>query len=181
MERRFKKKLKHNKDSVVLVADEMNLNQETKTKNVWYFKNQAPIIQAKTKGESQNFYGALNIKTGRHTAITADRQNSKWSIKFLKRLAKFYQGRKIFLIWDNAGWHKSKAVRRFLKSTKQFELFNFPPYSPEFNPQEQVWKALRQNITHNRLEKDFSVLVKECLIFLNNFRFNSIKFKGLFG
>lgn len=159
----------------------MNLNQETKTKNIWYFKNKEPIIQAKRKGESQNFYGALNIKTGRQIAIKADRQNSKWTIKFLKTLAKFYRNRNIFLLWDNAGWHKSKLIRRFLKSTKQFELLNLPPYSPEFNPQEQVWKALRQNITHNRLVKDFSVLVKECLTFLNNTRFNSIKFKSLFG
>jgi len=159
----------------------MNLNQETKTKNVWYFKNQEPVIQAKRRGEAQNFYGALNVKTGRQIAITADRQNSQWTIKFLKTLAKFYRNRKIFLIWDGAGWHKSKAIRRFLKSTKQFELFNFPPYSPELNPEEQVWKALRQNITHNRLVKNFSVLTNECLIFLNNFRFDSIKFKSLFG
>lgn len=159
----------------------MNLNQETKTKNIWYFKNKEPIIQAKRKGESQNFYGALNIKTGRQIAIKVDRQNSKWTIKFLKILAKFYRNRNIFLLWDNAGWHKSKSIRRFLKSTKRFELLNLPPYSPEFNPQEQVWKALRQNITHNRLVKDFPVLVKECLIFLNNTSFNSIKFKSLFG
>lgn len=181
MERSFKKKLNKRKNSVVLVADEMNLNQETKTKNVWYFKNQEPIIQAKRKGESQNFYGALNIKTGRQTAITAERQNSQWTIKFLNKLAKVYQDRKIFLIWDGAGWHKSKVIRGFLKNTKQFELFNFPPYSPEFNPQEQIWKSLRQNITHNRLVKDFSVLIKECLTFLNNTCFTSIKFKSLFG
>lgn len=159
----------------------MNLNQETKTKNVWYFKNQEPIIQAKRKGESQNFYGALNIKTGQETAIKADRQNSQWTIRFLKKLAKIYQQRKIFLIWDGASWHKSKIIRRFLQTTKQFTLFNFPPYSPELNPQEQVWKSLRQNITHNRLVQDFPLLIKDCLKFLNKTDFNSIKFKSLFG
>jgi hypothetical protein len=35
-----------------LVEDEMNLNQETKTKNVWYRKGEEPIIEAKRKGES---------------------------------------------------------------------------------------------------------------------------------
>jgi len=159
----------------------MNLNQETKIKNVWYFRNREPIVQAKRKGESQNFYGALNIRTGQETAIKADRQNSQWTIRFLKKLAKIYHQRRIFIIWDGAGWHKSKKIRGFLQTTKQFTFFNFPPYSPELNPQEQIWKSLRQNITHNRLVKDFSVLIKDCLKFLNHTDFSSINFESLFG
>lgn len=182
MERSFKKKLQDHKDSVILVEDEMNLNQETKTKNVWYFKGQEPIIKAKRKGESINFYGALNIKTGKQISVTTkDKQNSQTTIKFLKKLSKTYQGKKILLIWDNASWHKSKLIREFLSTTNQFELFNFPPYSPEFNPQEHIWKQLRQNITHNRLELDFNILIKDCLRFLNNNNFSSIKFQSIFG
>lgn len=163
----------------------MNLNQETKTKNVWYLRGKAPIIQAKRKGESQNFYGALNMKTGKCAALAVNRQNSRTTIKFLKKLLKIYQGKKIFLIWDGAGWHKSKEIRAWLstinKGETRLELFNFPPYAPEFNPQEHIWKALRQNITHNRLEKDFAVLIKDCLKFLKKTDFSSIKFKNLFG
>ena len=162
----------------------MNLNQETKTKNVWYLKGKEPIIEAKRKGESTNFYGALNMKTGQCSAMEVERQNSQTTIEFLKKLLKIYQNRKIFLIWDGAGWHKSKEIRQFLSETNggktRLELFNFPPYSPECNPQEHVWKALRQKITHNRLEKDFPVLIKNCLKFLNNNNFGSIKFENLF-
>ncbi len=163
----------------------MNLNQETKIKNVWYFRNKQPIIEAKRRGESQNFYGALNMKSGKCAAMTVDKQNGKTTIKFLKKLLKIYQDRKIFLIWDNAGWHKSKEIRTFLskvnKNRIRLELFNFPPYSPEFNPQEHVWKNLRQNITHNRMEKDFFMLAKDCLKYLNRNDFSSIKFEKLFG
>lgn len=159
----------------------MNLNQETKIKNVWYFKGQEPIIEAKRKGESINFYGALNIKTGKEIAISTERQNSENTIKFLKRLINIYLSKRILLIWDNASWHKSKKVRRFLTTTKQIELFNFPPYTPELNPEEQIWKALRQNITHNRLEIDFNILIKDSLNFLNNTNFSSIKYQSIFG
>ncbi|MBU1131405.1 IS630 family transposase [Patescibacteria group bacterium] len=164
-----------------MVEDEMSLNQETKTKNIWYFKGQEPLIEAKRKGQNQSFYGALNLKTGKETAITVKRQNSKASIEFLKKLGKIYQNRKIFLIWDNASWHKSKLIKAFLKTTKRFTLMNFPPYTPEFNPQERIWKALRQNVTHNRFEKDFDVLIKDCLKYLNRNNFKSIKFESLFG
>lgn len=168
----------------------MNLNQETKTKNVWYFKNQQAIIKAKRKGESQNFYGALNMTNnskdrGKCTAMAVDKQNSETTIKFLNKLRRTYKGKKIFLIWDGASWHKSKRIRQYLsrinRSKTKLELFNFPPYSPEFNPQEHVWKALRQAITHNRLEKDFPILVKDCLKFLRNNNFSSLKFEKLFG
>lgn len=168
----------------------MNLNQETKTKNVWYRKGKEPIIEAKRKGESQNFYGALNMTgnskdRGKCTAMTVDKQNSETTIKFLKKLLRIYQGKKIFLIWDGAAWHKSKEIKNFLskinKNKTVLELFSFPPYSPEFNPQEHVWKSLRQNITHNRLEKDFPVLMKDCLKYLNKNNFSSIKFQNLFG
>lgn len=162
----------------------MNLNQETKTKNIWYRKGGEPIIEAKRKGEFTNFYGALNMRTGQCAAMEAERQNSQTTIEFLKKLLKIYRNRKIFLIWDGAGWHKSKEIRAFLKEINKgktrLELFGFPPYSPEFNPQEHVWKALRQAITHNRLEKDFSVLIKDCLKFLDNNDFSSIKFEKLF-
>jgi transposase len=159
----------------------MNLNQETKTKNVWYFRNREPIIEAKRKGESTNFYGALNLKTGKVIAMEAERQNGETTVKFLKKLARVYKDKKIFLIWDGATWHKCKEIREHLKTTDQFELFNFPPYSPEFNPQEHVWKNLRQNVTHNRLEKDFSVLIKDCLKYLRKTDFSSIKFEKIFG
>lgn len=159
----------------------MSLNQETKTKNVWYFRGQEPIIEAKRKGRSQSFYGALNLKTGKETAIKAMRQNGQTSIKFLKKLAGIYRGRHILLLWDNAGWHKSKLIKSFLRTTGQFALMNFPPYAPDLNPQEQIWKALRRNITHNRFEKDFDVLIKDCLRYLNRANFESIKFANLFG
>lgn len=159
----------------------MSLNQETKTKNVWYFKGQEPLIEAKRKGRSQSFYGALNLRTGKETAIKVKRQNGKMSIEFLKKLAEIYLGQHILLLWDNASWHKSKLIKSFLKTTDQFTLMNFPPYTPELNPQEQIWKALRQNVTHNRFEKDFDVLIKDCLRYLNCANFKSIKFESLFG
>jgi len=159
----------------------MSLNQETKTKNVWYFKGQEPLIEAKRRGRSQSFYGALNLRTGKETAVKVKRQNGKTSIEFLKKLGETYFGQPILLIWDNASWHKSKLVKAFLKTTSQFTLMNFPPYTPEFNPQEQIWKALRQNVIHNRFEKDFDILINDCLRYLNRSNFKFIKYESLFG
>ena len=41
---------------------------------------------------------------------------------------------------DGAAWHKSKS----LQVPENIELFYIPPYTPEMNPIEQIWKELRK-------------------------------------
>jgi len=48
----------------------------------------------------------------------------------------------------------------------------FPPYSPDMNPQEKVWKKARENISHN-YEEDFNVLVSRFYNFLIKTKFKS--------
>ena len=71
---------------------------------------------------------------------------------FLKRLVAKYRGRKIFLIIDNAPCHHlPEAGKLWLwENRKRIELHRLPPYSPELNPIEPVWKVTRKMTTHNR-------------------------------
>lgn len=82
---------------------------------------------------------------------------------------------KILLIWDNAPWHKGKEIRKYLKKLqpKNLELFNFPPYSPELNPQEQVWKRARQEVSHNHFNEDFQISINNFQTFLETTTFNT--------
>ena len=45
------------------------------------------------------------------------------------------------MFMDRAGWHVSKK----LKLPENLTIDFLPPYSPELNPQENVWKYLRTN------------------------------------
>lgn len=144
-----------------MVADELKLTKETTTKSVWYPKNKRPIVLTKQEKQSKSFYGALNVETGKELIHICDWQDSQESIKFLKKLTRFYLNKHILLIWDNAGWHKSREVRQYLSTVNNLTLMNFPPYSPELNPQEQVWKQAKSKTKHNRFEKDFNLVVND--------------------
>lgn len=48
------------------------------------------------------------------------------------------------------------------------QTINFPPYAPELNPQEHVWKAARANVTHNKYIGNIKKAASEVLYFLNN-------------
>jgi transposase len=70
-------------------------------------------------------------------------------VEFLQQIL---QGRTrpLIIIADQASFHKSSVVREFVRAHRtQIRLFFFPPYSPELNPDEQVWNELK----HRRLGK----------------------------
>ena len=60
---------------------------------------------------------------------------------------------------DGAGWHQQG---RKLKVPDNISLLPLPPYSPELNPQENVWQFLRQNYLANRVFDSYTALVDAC-------------------
>jgi hypothetical protein len=55
----------------------------------------------------------------------------------------------IFLIVDGASIYKSKSTRAWLKERPQIVLVPLPSYAPKLNLQEQIWRWLRADVTHN--------------------------------
>jgi len=77
-----------------------------------------------------------------------DGQSYAW---FLNNLARRYGRQEVFLIHDNAAYHKAPEVRDWLSGHgHRFHLCLLPPYSPEFHAIEPVWHHVRMQATHNR-------------------------------
>jgi len=57
----------------------------------------------------------------------------------------------VIVIADNARYHHAKIHKPWReKCSKKFEIMFLPPYSPELNPIERVWKLTRRLAVHNR-------------------------------
>ena len=54
------------------------------------------------------------------------------------------------MIVDNASSHKSKRVKDFLKRNKDVKIYYLPPYSPEYNPVEIIWRMLKATVVGAR-------------------------------
>ena len=55
------------------------------------------------------------------------------------------------VVVDNARWHHARLLKPWLKEHKKTMRLDFlPPYSPELNSIERVWKLTRRLCTHNR-------------------------------
>ena len=66
---------------------------------------------------------------------------------YLKQMSNAYESDEIVIIMDQAGWHKSKE----LIVPDNIEIIHLPPYSPELNPIERLWKFLKVHYIHNRV------------------------------
>ncbi|WPX96365.1 IS630 family transposase [Candidatus Bandiella euplotis] len=89
--------------------------------------------------------------------VTTDnlKVNGDCIIEFLKKLEQENQDKnKIYLICDNAGYHRSGKVKAYLENSK-IELIFLPPYSPNLNPIERLWKFMHSIVTNNRFYPDF--------------------------
>ncbi|HEV2917079.1 MAG TPA: IS630 family transposase [Candidatus Babeliales bacterium] len=158
-------------DTVLLVADEMILSSQTTTQKIWLPEGKESLITCSNTRKRRSIYGFLNIKTGTQHAFKTERQTSAITAKLLEKLCNTYKEKKIVLYWDNAPWHKGDPMRKFLTTCTNLTVKNFPPYAPDLNPQEHVWKAGRTHVTHNTFISDIDKTTREFLEYLNNSTF----------
>ena len=141
----------------VFVADECNLSWETEYRRVWLPKGEKTILRVNRQKIKQHYFGALNVSSKKEELVRLDWQNTKNIIQALREMTKRYPGQKLCFIWDNATWHRSNELRVLLGQSEEghdneFAHIRFiwlPPYSPDYNPQEHVWKVAKQAVKNN--------------------------------
>lgn len=161
-----------NEDIIILAEDEMVLSSQTTFQKIWLPQGKYPKIEVSNTKINRSIYGFLNIKTGEAHAYKKERQNMFITVDCLKSLREIYPEKTLLIFWDGAGWHRGSEVQKFIENDGQIRTIYFPPYSPEENPQEHVWKAGRTHVTHNRFIKDIDVAADEFVDYLHNKKFN---------
>ncbi len=102
---------------------------------------------------STNAFGAVAPVSGDASFLVMPWCNTVCMNTFLEHLSKEYAQEEILLVCDGAAWHKSVA----LVVPDNIHLIHIPPYTPEMNPIEQVWREIRtrgfRNEVFQTLEK----------------------------
>ena len=134
---------------MILAGDEASLYLQATLKVVWHPCGQTPILKVHPGRDSTHFYGALNLRSGQETALRSPMMNSDVSALFLLRLLEAYPDQPLLLLWDRATWHRGKPIQHILEAHSRLEILYLPTATPDLNPQEHVWKATRQVVSHN--------------------------------
>ena len=142
-------------NAVIVHEDEATFRQTPTLHQTWALLNSQPRIPTKGQRNSQKILGAVCPKTGQFTyRHQTEYFNAETYIAFLDEvlLPAFYRrNHRVYLIQDNASYHKRPEVYSwFSKNRKKVEVYQLPPYSPEFNATERVWWHTRKEATHNQ-------------------------------
>lgn len=122
-----------------------------------------PKIYLAPTRESVGYFGAVRIRDGKFVYMREpDIFNAETFFRFLKHLRRITAPtkKKIVLIIDNARYHHANLHKEWRMDCKdRFCLEFLPPYSPELNVIERVWKLTRKLCTHNRYFPDLEAII----------------------
>jgi len=130
--------------------DEVHFQRHSSLIRMWAPKGQQPRVLSASTRQKVGYFGALNLKTGCLLTKEASTFNTETFGDFLRYLLQRTRG-KLYLILDNASWHKARELKPFFNGNRhRLVRILLPSYSPELNPIERVWRITRRLVTHNR-------------------------------
>lgn len=113
-----------------------------------------PVVLHYPTRKSVGYYGAMRLRDGKlvyQREMKSFNAETYWD--FMKKLRKIscHSGRRVLVVADNARYHHATLHADWREDcSKRFSLLFLPPYSPELNPIERVWKLTRRLATHNQ-------------------------------
>lgn len=130
-----------------MFQDEAGFGTINTPKYCWCRKGFRPSVPCHYVRQYRYVYGAVEPMTGENFFLVMTYSDSDCMNTFLRELSKTYPDDYILLACDGAPWHKSDK----LIVPENIQLFFIPPYTPEMNPIEQIWKEIRKRGFYNVL------------------------------
>lgn len=127
-------------------GDEAGFKSTDHTGSTWGKRGKTPIVKTTGARFGCNSVSAVNNRGQLKFMIFQGTFSTNTFIYFLKRLLE-KNDKKITLIVDGHPTHKTKKVKNFIATTNgKLKIEYLPPYSPELNPDEQVWRHAKGDI-----------------------------------
>jgi len=143
---------------VILAEDEARLYLPATTMRVWAPCGQTPVVRAAAGRDKSCFYGTLSLRTGAEIVTQCQGMNAEATAPHLAQLLVAHPDVPLLRLWDRAPWHSSTASSEVLAAHPRLEILRLPVAAPDLNPQEHIWKAAREAVSHNHPSAELAVL-----------------------
>jgi len=116
-----------------------------------YVKGRKNRVETSGSRTRLNLMGALNLNDIGNTVIREyDTINAENIARFFIAVRETYPvSQKVHIILDGAGYHRSWLVKDWAY-VMNIELHYLPPYRPNLNPIERLWKVMNEAVRNNR-------------------------------
>ncbi len=135
----------------IYLGDESAVRSDHHSGTTWGAKGQTPIVMSSGQRFSLSLLSAIGARGLLRFMVVKGKINAERVCEFLRRLM-YRAKRPVFLILDGHPMHKAKKVPACVESFGgRLKLFFLPPYSPEINPDEQVWRDVKQGLGRSEI------------------------------
>lgn len=140
----------------IYFMDAVHPEHQTKMAYGWIKRGQRKLMPTTPTQKRVHYLGGVNLVGHRIIYEEYDTVNRLSVIDFLKIVRKSHAaGERIHMIMDNVSYQKSKEVKAVAENLN-IELHYLPPYSPNLNPIERLWKIMHEQVTYNQYYQKFS-------------------------
>jgi len=164
------KELKRNldpKDQIYFV-DGVHPQHNTIATYGWIKKGQTKHLKTNNGRQRTNINGAINLESKQVLYVEDERINAQTMVSLLELILKEQKEGKIHIILDNARYYHAQVVKYFLEENSRIVLHFMPPYSPNLNIIERLWKILKKEVVYNKFYLKFNDFRKAVINFLEN-------------
>ncbi len=129
----------------LMFQDEGRFGLLGRPRRCWAPRGLRPIVGARLVRQFTYAFAAVSPHDGAMDSLVLPWVNAEMMSLFLAEVAKRHAREFIVMVMDQAGWH----VAGDLAVPANMRLLFLPPYSPELNPAEHLWRALREECLAN--------------------------------
>ena len=158
-------------DEIVYFNDAVHPLHNTRPDYGWIPKGWASKLPANSGRNRLNLNGALNACDVTDILIREDdRINAQSTIHLWESQHKRHPGKTIYNIVDNARYYHSRVLKEWLQAHTWCNVIYLPPYSPNLNLIERLWKLLRKEVISYYYYEHYSDFRKAVLNFFRNIK-----------
>jgi transposase len=161
-------------------GDEAGVRSDYHRGTTWAPVGETPVVRTSGARWRWNMISAVNGRGQMRFMLTEKAVTARVFVEFLRRLITGARG-PVFLIVDGHPSHRGSLVGKFLKEHEgRIRLFYLPPYSPELNPDEQVWREVKAHGTGRKAMSGKQELKRQLLSALKKLQRMPEKIRAFF-
>ena len=145
-------------NNLIWFGDEAGFEGDPRPRRIWVKKGSRPKVPYTGNHIRHNVVGAVNPTSGQFFSLVVPHSDSVVFQTFLDEFAKHTSQtdttKKVILILDNASWHKSESL-----NWHNISPVFLPPYSPDLNPIETIWRVLKERFFTGWVAKTLDQLI----------------------
>lgn len=137
------------KEDKIYFVDGVHPQHNTIAGYGWIKKGKTKQLKTNNGRQRININGAINLETKQVIYVKDERINAQTMIALLRQILNAQKEGKIHIILDNARYYHAMLVKDFLAENSRIVFHFLPPYSPNLNIIERLWRILKQEVVYN--------------------------------